>query len=79
MADKTTLECTKHGLRFEQFDDWADMKDSPVPQCYMCAHEQHMATRRELAEVTRQRDLLLGAIEVKLAVPVAADRRLRHD
>lgn len=76
MSKKTTLECTKHGLRFEQFDDWPDKKDSPVPQCYMCAHEHHLVTRRELAEVTRQRDLLLGAIEVKLAVPVASDRAL---
>lgn len=76
MSGKQTLECTKHGLRFEQFDDWADKKDSPVPQCYMCGHEQHQATRRELAEVTRQRDLLLGAIEVKLAVPVSSGRSL---
>lgn len=76
MSRTTTLECTKHGLRFEQFDDWADKKDSPVPQCYMCGHEQHQVIRRELAEVSRQRDLLLGAIEVKLALPVSSDRSL---
>lgn len=79
MSRKTTLECTKHGLRFEQFDDWHEAKDSPVPQCYMCAHDQHLATRRELAEVTRQRDLLLGAIEVKLSVAVTSERSLSHD
>lgn len=79
MSRKSTLECTKHGLRFEQFDDWHEQKDSPLPQCYMCAHNEHQATRRELEEVTRQRDLLLGAIDVKLAVPVSAERSLRHD
>lgn len=79
MSRKTTLECTKHGLRFEQFDDWPDKKDSPVPQCYMCAHELHQVARQELAEVTRQRDLLLGAIEVKLYVPVTSERSLSHD
>ncbi len=76
MSRKTTLECTKHGLRFEQFDNWADKEGSPLPQCYMCAHDEHQATRLELAEVTRHRDLLLGAIEVKLALPVSSDRSL---
>lgn len=76
MSAKTTLECTRHGLRFEQFDDWTERKDSPVPQCYMCAHDSYQAICRELSEVTRQRDLLLGAIEVKLAVPVSGNRSL---
>lgn len=76
MRRKTTLECTKHGLRFEQFDDWHEQKGGPVPACYICAHEGAEALISQVEEVTRQRDLLLGAIEVKLAMPVGANRSL---
>nr|WP_298117381.1 hypothetical protein [uncultured Pseudomonas sp.] len=27
MSRKSTLECTKHGLRFEQFDDWREPEE----------------------------------------------------
>lgn len=76
MRRKSTLECTKHGLRFEQFDDWHEKQGGPVPNCYMCAHEEAEAIKGQLAEVTRHRDLLLGAIEVRLNVPVPAERSL---
>lgn len=76
MSKKTTLECTKHGLRFEQFDDWHEQKGGPVPACYMCAYESAATLKAQVAELTRQRDLLLGAIDVKLAVPVSSDRSL---
>ncbi|HHM9014224.1 TPA: hypothetical protein ACRMDD_006363 [Pseudomonas aeruginosa] len=76
---KTTLECTKHGLRFEQFDDWHEVKGGPVPDCYICANEKALDLRQKLAEVTRQRDILLSAIEVKLAVPVNKERSLSNE
>lgn len=78
MARKTTLECTKHGLRFEQFDDWHEQKGGPVTDCYICAHEKAAALREQLQVVTRQRDLLLAAIEVKLNAPVEPERSLSH-
>ena len=76
---KSTLECTKHGLRFEQFDDWHEVAGGAVPECYLCAHSKAEALRLQLAEVTRQRDLLLGAIDVKLNIPVTGDRALSYD
>ena len=79
MSRKTTLECTKHGLRFEQFDDWHEQKGGPVPDCYICAHEKAIALKQQLDEVTRHRDILLSAIEVKLALPVPQERSLSRD
>lgn len=75
MTIKTTLQCTKHGLRFEQFDNWS-FQDAGVPSCYMCSHEKASALEVQIAELTRQRDLLLSAIEVKLAIPVPSNRSL---
>lgn len=76
MANKTTLECRKHGLMFEQFDDWHEKENGPVPDCYICAHEKSKELKDRLAEVSRQRDLLLGAIEIKLHATVEMERSL---
>lgn len=78
MRRKTTLECTKHGLRFEQFDDWHETKGGAVPNCYMCAHQELESLRVELHETARQRDVLMAAIDVKLAVPVSPGRELSN-
>lgn len=79
MANKSTLICTKHELRFEQFDDWYEKEGGPVPSCYICAHEEKQAIKRQLDEAIRHRDLLLGAIEVKLSLPVGKEGSLGHD
>lgn len=63
------LECLKHGLRFEQPKDWAEMKLG-VPACWRCMAETLKAESLRLAEVEKQRDMLLAAIELKLTLEV---------
>ncbi|MCY1346664.1 hypothetical protein D9M68_138960 [compost metagenome] len=70
MSEVHVMKCTIHNLRFEQPGDWHE-RNLPTGGCYLCMVDQLKASQRELAEVTAQRDSLLDAIDVKLAVQVS--------
>ena len=71
------LECLKHGLRFEQPKGWAEMKLG-APACWQCMAETLKAESQRLAEVEKQRDMLLAAIELKLTAEVKSFDRSKQ-
>jgi len=65
------MKCTIHNIRFSAEELPEGHKDDRgYIDCPYCSHIERVRLRAELKEIKKHRDLLLGAIELKLLYTV---------